>query len=102
MFKNLHKHLEKIATTIEIAVKAVKLNAADYRQYGFGPYDFQKLCEIYKFKIEKTDITNILDTFERDTYGEVPCSAFVDEFTQTFYGRREVKEKVIKAKRFLT
>lgn len=52
VFKNLHNHLEKIATTIEIAVQSVKLNAADYRKYGFGPYDFKKLCDIYKFKIE--------------------------------------------------
>ena len=104
VFRALHKHLEKTATEIEAAVMSVKLNAVDYRQYGFGPSDFQKLCDIYKFSVTKMQIDQILDTFERDTYGEVPCGAFVDQFTETFYRRRQnqEKERGIKAKRFLT
>jgi hypothetical protein len=101
VFERLHKHLDKIATPIETAVKAVKHNAADFRMYGIGPFDFQKLCDIYKFRITTNEIEQILSTFELDTHGEVPCSAFIDDFNQTFYGRGEVKDQVIKAKRFL-
>lgn len=88
IFKELKQHLDKACVTIAEAINTVKINATnDPDQNGFEARDFNQICLVFKFPIQEQEIKDILDTMDRDAFGEIPQSVFIREFENQFQSK---------------
>lgn len=85
IFKDLSMHLEKACVTIKEAIKIVKFGSNAKEDNGFSEQDFAQIGSVFNFKISPDEIVDILDTMERDAFGEIPQALFIKEFEQQLH-----------------
>ena len=91
---NMKKVLDERGETIEHALQQVKGTNDNIEEKGIELIDFVQLCQLLDIKLEvRSVVMPILETFDKNMYGEVATSEFISCFYKAHIGIFEDEEQ---------
>lgn len=86
-FVKFRKKLDQTGSNIDRAMNAV-MGTRDLSVQGFNLDDFERLCRVNEFDADReTVLRPILECFDRDIFGDIPCKEIIVEFNKAQQAR---------------
>ena len=102
----IRKQLDERGVKIEKALEQVKGSNDKIEDQGIELIDFAQLCKIAEVKLDpQTQLIPIMDTFDKNLFGEIPAVDLINAFNNAHIGMFEDEEAVedeplVNAKRY--
>jgi Ca2+-binding EF-hand superfamily protein len=102
---NIKRVLDERGETIENVLLTIKSTNDKIEDLGIELIDFAQLCHMTEVKLDlKTQLEPIMETFDRNLYGEVAATDLISAFNTAHFGIFEEGDqeegKVVNAKRY--